>query len=160
MLQLIYIFVTGFRAQPCESSLGLVGSVDLLISIGLKWSFLWRLNPHGSQNADMNLPFMTPSQRLPAAETRKRTQGFIKPSNIQINAVRLHAWCLMSANLRGWTSKSLLRLLVSLGFKVTASSEKDRANWSNTQLQPKSNNDDKGGGSLLPDGISWTEDGR
>lgn len=32
MLQLIYIFVTGFRVQSCERSLGLVGSVDLLIS--------------------------------------------------------------------------------------------------------------------------------
>lgn len=32
MLHLIYIFVTGFRVQSCERSLGLVGSVDLLIS--------------------------------------------------------------------------------------------------------------------------------
>lgn len=76
--------------------------------------------------------------------------------------MHLHVCCLISANLHGWKSKSLLRLLVSLGFKVTASSEKDRANWSNMQLQPKYNNDDNGGGggSLLPDGISWTEDGR
>lgn len=78
----------------------------------------------------------------------------------------MHVWCLISANLHGWKSKSLLRLLVSLGFKVTASSEKDGANWSNMQPQPKYNNDDNGGGggggggALLPDGISWTEDGR
>lgn len=44
---------------------------------------------------------------------------------------------------------------------MTASSEEDRGNWFNMQLQPKYNNDDNGGGgSPLPDGISWTEDGR
>lgn len=74
--------------------------------------------------------------------------------------MHLHVCCLIPANLHGWKSTSLLRLLVSLRFKVTASSEKDGANWPNMQLQPKYNNDDNGGGSLLPDGISWTEDGR
>lgn len=50
--------------------------------------------------------------------------------------------------------------LVSVGGLVSVSSDKDGANWSNTQPQPEANNDANGGGAPLPDGISRAEDGR
>lgn len=79
-----------------------------------------------------------------------KSVGLVKHTKAKIHDIRLLVWLLILANLHGW--KPHLH-------RSYSSTEKDSANWSNMQLQPKHNNDDNGGGAPLPDGISWTEDG-